>query len=105
MRMRKYYVEHLVFSLYFYSFDFFFRSLFAVFFLVAAAVGLKTTEHALELLLPAHAGLSRVRVAKVYQQKWPMTLLKAVVPFACETLLFVAVNIGRIPVCVNLQLI
>jgi hypothetical protein len=31
---------------------------------------------------------------RVYQQKWPMTLMKAVVLFACEMLLFVAMNIG-----------
>lgn len=31
---------------------------------------------------------------RVYQQKWAMTVLKAVVLFACETLLFMAVNIG-----------
>ena len=31
---------------------------------------------------------------RVYQQKWPMTVMKAVVLFACETLLFMAVNIG-----------
>jgi hypothetical protein len=31
---------------------------------------------------------------RVYRQKWAMTLVKAVVLFACETLLFMAVNIG-----------
>lgn len=31
---------------------------------------------------------------RVYRQKWAMTVLKAVVLFACETLLFVTVNIG-----------
>jgi len=33
-------------------------------------------------------------VRRVYQQKWAVTVLKAVVLFACETLLFFAVNIG-----------
>lgn len=32
---------------------------------------------------------------RVYQQKWAMTVLKAMVLFACETLLFFAVNIGE----------
>ena len=31
---------------------------------------------------------------RVYRQKWAMTVLKAVLLFACETLLFVTVNIG-----------
>ena len=93
-RMRKYYVEHLVFSLYFYSFDFFFRSLFAVFFLVAATAGLKLPSMLLNFFYPLALVYLVFALRRVYQQKWPMTLLKAVVLFACETLLFVAVNIG-----------
>ena len=94
LRMRKYYVEHLVFSLYYYSFDFFFKSLFAVLFLATAAVGLKLPTMLLNFFYPLALVYLVFALRRVYQQKWPMTLLKAVVLFACETLLFVAVNIG-----------
>ena len=36
-----------------------------------------------------------------YQQKWAMTVLKAAMLFACETLLFVAVNIGEFVIAYN----
>ena len=93
-RMRKYYVEHLVFSLYYYSFDFFCKSLFAVVFLATAAVGLKLPTLLLNFFYPLALVYLVFALRRVYQQKWPMTLLKAAVLFACETLLFAAVNIG-----------
>ena len=93
-RMRKYYVEHLVFSLYYYSFDFFFKSLFAILFLATAAVGLKLPTMLLNFFYPLALVYLVFALRRVYQQRWPMTLLKAVVLFACETLLFAAVNIG-----------
>ena len=93
-RMRKYYVEHLVFSLYYYSFDFFFKSLFAILFLSTTALGLKLPTLLLNFFYPLTLVYLVLALRRVYQQKWPMTLLKAVVLFACETLLFVAVNIG-----------
>ena len=93
-RMRKYYVEHLVFSLYFYSFDFFFKSLFAILFLAMAAIGLKLPSLVLNLFYPLTFVYLLFALRRVYQQKWPLTLLKAVVLFVCETLLFFAVNIG-----------
>jgi hypothetical protein len=93
-RMRKYYVEHLVFSLYYYSFDFFFKSLFAVLFLATAATGLKLPTMLLNFFYPLALVYLIFALRRVYQQKWSMTLFKAVVLFACETLLFVVVNIG-----------
>jgi hypothetical protein len=93
-RMRKYYVEHLVFSLYYYSFDFFFKSLFALLFLVSAAIGFKVPALILNFFYPIALIYLVFALGRVYQQKWPMTVLKAVVLFACETLLFIAVNIG-----------
>jgi hypothetical protein len=93
-RRRKYYVEHLVFSLYYYSFDFFCKSLFAVLFLATTAVGLKMPTALLNFFYPIALLYLVFALRRVYQQKWPMTLLKAVVLFALETLLFVAVNIG-----------
>ena len=93
-RMRKYYVEHLVFSLYYYSFDFFCKSLFALLFLAATAVGLKLPTAILNLFYPLALVYLVFALRRVYQQKWAMTFSKAVVLFACETLLFIAVNIG-----------
>ena len=93
-RMRKYYVEHLVFSLYYYSFDFFFKSLFALLFLVTAAIGLKLTTLILNYFYPIGLSYLVFAMRRVYQQKRAMTVLKAVVLYACETLLFIAVNIG-----------
>jgi hypothetical protein len=93
-RMRKYYVEHLVFSLYYYSFDFFFKCLFALSFLVTAALGFKFPTALLNFFYPIALIYLVFALRKVYRQKWPMTVLKAVVLFACETLLFIAVNIG-----------
>jgi hypothetical protein len=93
-RMRKYYVEHLVFSLYYYSFDFFCKTLFALLYVATAAVGLKLPSAILTLFYPIALVYLVFALRRVYRQKWPMTLVKAVTLFACETLLFVAVNIG-----------
>ncbi len=93
-RMRKYYVEHLVFSLYYYSFDFFCKSLFALVFLVAATVGFKLPTMLLNFFYPIALVYLVFALRRVYQQRWSITVMKAVVLFACETLLFVAVNIG-----------
>jgi len=93
-RMRKYYVEHLVFSLYYYSFDFFFKSVFALVFLVTAAIGFKLPTLILNFFYPIALIYLVFALRRVYQQKWAMTVLKAVVLFACETLLFIAVNMG-----------
>jgi Protein of unknown function (DUF3667) len=93
-RMRKYYVEHLVFSLYYYSFDFFSKSVFALLFLVCAAIGFKLLVMVLNVFYPVALIYLVFALRRVYQQKWSMTVLKAVVLFACETLLFFAVNIG-----------
>ena len=102
VRMKKYYVEHLVFSLYYYSFDFFCKSLFAVLFLVFAAVGFKLPSMILNLFYPVALVYLVFALRRVYQQRWPMTLLKAVVLFACETLLFMAVNIGGFVIAYSL---
>lgn len=93
-RMKKYYAEHLVFSLYYYSFDFFSKSLFALLFLACAAFGFKLPSFILNLFYPIALLYLLLALRRVYQQKWAMTALKAVVLFACETLLFFAVSIG-----------
>jgi hypothetical protein len=93
-RMKKYYVEHLIFSLYYYSFDFLCKSLFAILFLATAAVGLKLPSFILTMFYPVALIYLVFALRRVYQQRWPMTVLKALVLFTCETLLFMAVNIG-----------
>lgn len=93
-RMKKYYVEHLVFSLYYYSFDFFCKSVFALAFLVVAALGGKLPVIVLNLFYPIAFIYLAWALKKVYRQKWPITALKAVALFACETLLFIGVNIA-----------
>ena len=93
--MRKYYVEHLVFSLYYYSFDFLSRSLFALLFLVTAATGFKLPALVLNFFYPIALIYLVFALRRVYQQRWTTTVLKAVVLCACETLLFIAVNIGE----------
>jgi hypothetical protein len=74
-RMRKYYVEHLIFSLYYYSFDFFCKALFALLFLATAAVGLKLPSTVLDMFYPVGLLYLVFALRRVYQQKWPMTLL------------------------------
>ena len=93
-RMKKYYVEHLVFSLYYYSFDFFCKSAFALLFIVVAALGWKLPEQVLNLFYPIAFGYLLFALKRVYKQKWLITTVKAVPLFVCEWLLFVAVNMA-----------
>lgn len=103
-RMRKYYVEHLVFSLYYYSFDFFCKSLFAVLFLVTATIGFKLPAMALNFFYPIALIYLVFALRRVYLQSWTMTVLKSLVLFACETLLFIAVNIGGYVIAFNVEI-
>jgi hypothetical protein len=92
--MKRYYVEHLIFSLNFYSFDFFFKSVFALLFILSAAVGLKLPSMVLNFFYPIILVYLVFALRRVYRQRWLTTVAKAVVLFACETLLFIAVNIA-----------
>ncbi len=92
--MKKYYVEHLIFSLHFYSFDFGFKSLFALVFITAHALGRDLPVQFLNLFYPIAFIYMTLALRRVYQQRWPLTLLKSVVLFICETLLFIGVNIA-----------
>ena len=93
-RMKKYYVEHLVFSLYYYSFDFFCKSAFALIFIVVAAMGWKLPEQVLSLFYPVAFVYLLFALKRVYQQRWLITTLKALPLFFFEWLLFVAVNMA-----------
>ena len=92
--MKRYYVEHLIFSLNFYSFDFFFKSVFALLFIVAAAVGLNLPTVVLNFFYPIALLYLILALRRVYRESWPKTVVKAVVLFALETLLFIGVNIA-----------
>jgi hypothetical protein len=92
-RLKKYYVEHLVFSLYYYAFDFFCKSAFALLFIVTAAVGWKLPVLVLDLFYPVALVYLLLALKRVYQQKWLITTVKAVPLFVCEWLLFVAINV------------
>lgn len=92
--MKRYYVEHLIFSLHFYSFDFFTKSLFALVFILTAAAGWKLPVMALNMFYPVALIYLAFALRQVYRQSWAMTTTKAVVLFICESLLFIGVNIA-----------
>jgi hypothetical protein len=92
-RTGRYYAEHLIFSLYFYSFDFLAKCAVAVFYLTSDYTGsylylaVRTLYYVVAFVYLFFALL------QVYAEPWPKTLLKAAVLFALEVLLFIAVNI------------
>lgn len=94
IREKKYYVEHLIFSFHYYSFDFCCKSIFAILYLAIAALGRKLPGMVLSFFYPIALIYLVFALRKVYRQKWPWTLLKSAVLFACETALFFAVNIA-----------
>lgn len=94
LSVKRYYVEHLIFSLHFYSFDFFTKSIFALLFIVTAAVGWKLPVMVLNLFYPIALVYLLFALRQVYRQSWLLTSVKAVILFACECLLFIAVNIA-----------
>ena len=65
--MKRFYVEHLIFSLYYYSFDFFMKSFFALLFIVSAALGSKLPRYSPKLVLSGCANLSRLGSARCLQ--------------------------------------
>jgi hypothetical protein len=91
---KRYYVEHLIFSLHYYSFDFFCKSLFALAFIVVKSLGYQLPVTVLNLFYPVALIYLLIALRRVYRQGWPLTSLKAVVLFVCETILFIAVNMA-----------
>jgi Protein of unknown function (DUF3667) len=91
---KRYYVEHLIFSLHFYSFDFFLKSLFALLFIIFGVVGIKLPTLVLNAFYPLAFAYLLFAVLRAYPQKWTITAVKAVALFICESLLFIAVNIA-----------
>ncbi|HKS28246.1 MAG TPA: DUF3667 domain-containing protein [Pyrinomonadaceae bacterium] len=92
--MKKYYVEHLIFSLYFYSFDFLCKTLFALVIVGASAAHVKLPGRLLDLFYPVAFVYLLFALRRVYKESWGKTALKAVVLFVCEVLLFMAVNMA-----------
>ena len=93
-RTKRYYVEHLVFSLYYYSFDFFCKAAFALLFLATAAVGWKLPARVLDLFYPIAFAYLLFALKQVYKQKWLITTIKALPLFLCEWLLFMGTMIA-----------
>ena len=93
-RMRRYYVEHLIFSLHYYSFDFFCKSFIAAIYIVAAALGWKLPVALMNGFYPVAFVYMLFALKRVYQQGWPITIVKSVVLFACESALFIGVAIA-----------
>ena len=91
---KRHYAEHLIFSLHYYSFDFFCKSVFALLFLVSAKAGLQLPVQILNLFYPIALIYMVLALRRVYHQSWPKTLPKSIGLFICETLLFIAVNMA-----------
>lgn len=100
---KRYYVEHLVFSFHYYAFDFFFKSVFALLFIVSVAIGTRLPSWVLDVFYPIALIYLALALRRVYQQSWPKTIAKAVVLFICETLLFIAVNIAGFMIAARLM--
>ena len=89
--MKKYYVEHLVFSLHYYSFDFLFKAFMAIPFAVATALGYKLSSMVLNLFYPVAFVYLLFALRRVYKESWAKAGIKGVILFACETALFMLV--------------
>ncbi|HEX7177294.1 MAG TPA: DUF3667 domain-containing protein [Pyrinomonadaceae bacterium] len=93
-RSGRFYVEHLIFSLHFYSFDFILRSALALLYMGYNAAGLGLhlpTRVAFYLVLFVYLYLA---LHRVYRQGRALTLVKAFVLLACEVALFTLIVFG-----------
>ena len=90
----RYYVEHLVFSLHYYSFDFFCKSVFALVFIITGWLGVKLSPQFLNVFYPVAFVYLTFALRTAYGQSWGKTLVKSLVLYACETMLFMGVNIA-----------
>ena len=94
LKAGKYYVEHLIFSLYFYSFDFLAKCVVAIFYLQSDYIGTNAYLSSRSLYYIVAFVYLLFALQRVYSEPWPKTLLKASVLFVLEVLLFIAVNIA-----------
>lgn len=91
-RTGKFYVEHLIFSLHFYAFDFLVKCVVAVFYLTSSMTG-----HATYLAVRGGYYLAAFvyllfALRRVYARSWTGTILRAVAQFLFEVVLFMALN-------------
>lgn len=98
----KYYVEHLIFSLHFYAFDFLAKCVVAIFYLTREYTGSTTFVVSRTVYYIAAFVYLFFALRRVYSQPWPRTLLKAVLQFLFEVGLFVAINIAGFVIAVAL---
>ncbi len=92
-RTGRYYAEHLIFSLYFYSFDFLAKCAVAILYLSSDYTGSYVYMAVRTLYYLVAFVYLFFALLRVYAEPWPKTLLKAAVLFALEVVLFIAVNI------------
>lgn len=93
-RTGRYYVEHLIFSLHFYAFDFLAKCVVAVVYLTTASIGQTAfTVSRTAYYIAAFVYLYFAQL-RVYGQPWPKTLLKSGSQFLLEVLLFIAINVA-----------
>jgi hypothetical protein len=85
---KKYYAEHLFFSLHFYSFDFILRCLLTSALLLASQTGWKLPIDMIFLFYPLAFIYLNVALLRVYKEPRAKTFFKAVVLLICETALF-----------------
>jgi Protein of unknown function (DUF3667) len=88
---RKYYAEHLIFSLHFYSFDFFMRCALALSFVGFSKIGLLFYTPVRVFFYLIIFIYILVAVRRVYKESWAKTVGKSVVLFAGETVLFISI--------------
>jgi hypothetical protein len=94
LSFRKYYVEHLIFSFHYYSFDFCCKTIFALIFVVAGWFGARVPTWVLNFFYPVAFLYLVFALRRVYRQSWPWTVAKSFVLFIAETALFIGVNIA-----------
>lgn len=88
----KFYVEHLIFSLHFYAFDFLIKCFVAVFYLTSDVTGhfvyiaVRSGYYAAAFFYLLFA------IRRVYAQGWTSTILKSAIQFLFEVGLFIALN-------------
>lgn len=98
----KYYVEHLIFSLHFYAFDFLAKCVVALFYLASGYLGetafvVSRTAYYIAAFIYLLFALRRV-----YAESWKLTTIKAAIQFTLEVLLFIALNVAGFIIAVAL---
>ena len=98
----RYYVQHLIFSLHFYAFDFLAKCLVAVLYLTsdytthALYVGSRTGYYVVAFVYIFFA------LSRVYEQSRSITFAKALAQFLFEVALFIAINVAGFAIALSL---